>query len=63
MCVCVYIIYIYWLHCLACGILVPLPGIEPVLPALGAQVLTAEPPGKSPNAMIFIICNYLGSNS
>ena len=26
-------------HCVACGILVPQPGIEPVPPALGAQSL------------------------
>ena len=55
--------YDFLFVCLACGILVPSPGIDPVLPALGAQVLTTEPPGKSPHAMIFIICNYLGSNS
>ena len=55
--------YDFLFVCLTCGILVPSPGIDPVLPALGAQVLTTEPPGKSPHAMIFIICNYLGSNS
>ena len=37
--------------------------MEPVLPALGVQVLIIGSPGKSPSAMIFIICNYLGSNS
>ena len=32
---------------LMCGILVPRPGIEPVLPAVEAQVLTTKLPGKS----------------
>ena len=27
-------IYLFWLHCVACGSLVPLPGIEPKLPEL-----------------------------
>ena len=31
----------------ACGILVPLPGIEPTSPALEGEVLTTGPPGKS----------------
>ena len=55
--------YDFLFVCLACGILVPRPGMEPVLPALGVQVLIIGSPGKSPSAMIFIICNYLGSNS
>ena len=29
----------FWPHCVAFGILVPQPGIEPMLPALGAQSL------------------------
>ena len=29
----------FWLHCAACGILVPQPGIEPVPPALEVQSL------------------------
>ena len=32
----------------ACGILVPQPGIEPTPPALEGGVLTTGPPGKSP---------------
>ena len=31
----------------ACGILAPLLGIEPTLPALEGEVLTTGPPGKS----------------
>ena len=34
-CVCMYI-YIFWPHRVACGILVPRPGIKPIPPALGA---------------------------
>ena len=35
------------LSCLAtCGMLVPLPGIKPVSPALEDRILTTEPPGK-----------------
>ena len=33
---------------LACGILVPQPGIKPVSPALEGGFLTTGPPGKSP---------------
>ena len=33
----------------ACGILVPQPGIKLVSPALEGGFLTTEPPGKSPN--------------
>ena len=58
-CVCVYIyiyiyihIYIYiffWLHSRACGILLPRPRIEPMPPAVEAQILnhwtTREGPG------------------
>ena len=32
---------------MACGILVPQPGIEPMSPALEGRVLTTGPPGKS----------------
>ena len=31
------IYFIYWLHCVACGILVPQPKIEPVSPTLEVQ--------------------------
>ena len=34
-----FLLLIFCLHCMACGILVPQPGIEPVAPALGAQSL------------------------
>ena len=33
-------------YSMACGILVPRPGIEPVYPALQGGILTAGPPGK-----------------
>ena len=33
---------------MACGILVPQPGINPVSPALQAGFLTTGPPGKAP---------------
>ena len=33
----------------ACEILVPQPGIEPMSPALQGRFLTREPPGKSLN--------------
>ena len=33
------LIFIFWLHHTACGIRGPRPGIEPVSPALAAQVL------------------------
>ena len=43
------IIIIFWLHpvlVVACGILVPQPGIKPMSPALGGGFLTTGPPGK-----------------
>ena len=39
----------FWFFgCEVCGILVPHPGIEPVLPALEGGVLTTRAPEKSP---------------
>ena len=37
----------------ACGILVPRPGIEPASPALEGGFLTTGPPGKSPGKEFF----------
>ena len=34
-----FLLLIFCLHCMACGILVPRPGMEPVAPVLGAQSL------------------------
>ena len=43
-----YLINLFWMFHVTCGILVPWPGIEPVPPVLGAQSLkTTGPPGKS----------------
>ena len=42
-----FILFFFWPHCAAYGILVPQLGIEPVPPALGTWVLTTGPPGKS----------------
>ena len=40
--------FMFWFFGLeACGILVPLPGMEPSRPALEGEVLTTGPPGKS----------------
>ena len=41
-------ICIYRPRCASCRLLVPHPGIEPVLPAVEAWGLTTGPPGKSP---------------
>ena len=43
----------FWLHCEACGILVPQPWIEPMSPALEGRVLTTRPPIKSQEKLIF----------
>ena len=38
--ICLFVyLFIFRLHCVACGILAPRPGIEPMPPALGAQSL------------------------
>ena len=39
---------------MACGILVPQPGIEPVPPAVGARALTTGLPGKS--CSLILLC-------
>ena len=46
--------FFFWLHCLACGILVPWPGIEPEPPALECRVLTTGPPGNLFNSIIML---------
>ena len=44
-----------WLRCsVACGILVPQPGTEPMFPALEGRFLTTGPPGKPD--IIWSIC-------
>ena len=47
-------IYIFWPRCVSCGMLVPQPGIEPVLPAVEAWSLTTGLPGKSPASFIIL---------
>ena len=39
---------------MACGILVPQPGIEPASPALEGVFLTTGPPGKSPSRSFYV---------
>ena len=42
------VVVVHWLNCpVACGILVPRPGIEPTSPALEGGFFTTGPPGKS----------------
>ena len=45
-----------WAFLMACGILVPRPGIEPASPALEGGILTSRLPGKSPN-VYFEVCS------
>ena len=40
---------------LACGILVPQPGIKPASPALEGKFLITGPPGMSPFLIVFIL--------
>ena len=47
------LLFFFWPHHTACGILVPRPGIEPAPPALEAWSLNTGPPGKSLNKYIF----------
>ena len=48
------VVVVYRLSCpLACGILVPWPGIEPVSPAMAGRFLSTGPPGKSPGLITF----------
>ena len=43
---------------MACGILVPQLGIEPLSPALEGGFLTTGPPGKSPGFFFFLMRDY-----
>ena len=45
--------FVFWLHCVACGILVPQPGIEPASPAVEALSLNHWEVQGSPQACIF----------
>ena len=54
-----YIYFFYfWLHNMACGILVSQPGIEPTTPVL-ERVLTTEPSGKAQVFFFFLTWVYL----
>ena len=56
------VVVVCGLSCLvACGILVPRPGIEPVSPVLQGRFLTTGPPGKS--LIIVLICISLIINN
>ena len=46
----------------ACGVLLPLPGMEPTLPTLEGEVLIAGPPGKSQSTFFkpsWLCCRFL----
>ena len=56
------LIFLWWGGALeACGILAPPPGIKPAPHTLEGEVLTTEPPGKSP-VLIDIIVRYIISH-
>ena len=40
---CYYFLIHFWLQCVACGILVPPPGIKPAIPALGVPSFNHRP--------------------
>ena len=50
-------VYIFWPHCMACGILVSWPGIEPVPCQWKRQVLTTALPGNS--LMCIHLCSVI----
>lgn len=41
-------LFMYWLCCMACGVLIPPPGIELMPPIVEVRVSTTWQPGKSP---------------
>jgi len=45
--------FFFPLHCVACGILVSWPGVEPVAHTVEAQSLNPRPPGKSHGSFCF----------
>ena len=55
--------YVWFFGFLACGILAPLPGIEPTPLSLGGEVLTNELPGTSPNSLFLKELNVVQSLS
>ena len=55
--------YVWFFGFWACGILAPLPGIEPTSLSLGGEVLTNELPGTSPNSLFLKEFNVVQSLS
>ena len=52
----------FWLHCVACGILVSWPGIKSVLPALEGRVLTSELAGKPQHFYFWLWSSFVSIN-
>ena len=53
LCFFVCFVFVFWLHCMACSILVPQPGIKPVPPALEAQSLNHWTTREVPNFLLW----------
>ena len=50
----------FWPHCMACGVLVPPPGIKPAPPAWKLRILTTGLPGKSQGDGLYLRNNRWG---
>ena len=50
----IYLFIYFWPHCMACGILLSWPGVDPGPPAMKPWVLTTGPPGKSLRLLILL---------
>ena len=49
-----FLFYVWFFGCEACGILAPQPGLKPAPPALEDEVLTTGPPGRSLVIIIYL---------
>ena len=49
--------FLFWLHCVACGILVPRPGIVPMPPAVEAQSPNHWTAREFPETQYFFLTN------
>ena len=53
-----YMLFVFWLHCTACGILVPWPGSQPAPTALEVRSWASGLPGKYALSPLLLRCSW-----